>query len=243
MANMTMGAGGGFGPPANKQPKPKLRAPGAKPAAANPPVAGAPSNMTMGAPGGFGAPSTPTTANESGQNGGPAPGAPAAVPSYQATLDQQYGAGNPFGMQNWYGGNPLETARASAQDFTDRNLAASNAKFGASGMGNSTRQALATGDVISSGAAQLADVLAGRGQQAYAADADRGLQGLLGAGQLNLQQQQLPLSALDMLMKSGFGLLDQENSEEVPPWLNALLPFLSNFGTQQQSGFSQTRQA
>lgn len=237
---------GGFGA-APKKKTTQLRAPGAKPAAANPPMAQGPSNMTAGAPGGFGSPTVP---NESGQMGGAPPsgptptGAPASgVPSYQATLDQQYGAGNPFGMQNWYGANPLETARASAQDFTDRNLAAVNARYGASGMGNSTRQALATGDVLGSGAAQLADVLAGRGQQAYAADADRGLSSLNSAGQLQLGQEQLPLAYMDSLMKGGLGLLDQSNAEQVPPWLNALLPYLNNFGTQQQTGFSQTRQA
>lgn len=129
-------------------------------------------------------------------------------------------SGGPFQMQEWYGGNPLETAQRMAQQYTQEQLAQTRARFGSMGLGNSSRSALAEGDVISRGGAMLADVLAGRGIGAYESDANRAL------------------AANNALAQLGTGLTGIGANEQNIPGLSAIMNLISMLSGQDIYGGS-----
>ena len=104
-------------------------------------------------------------------------------------------------------------------------------------MGTSSREALAEGTATAQTNTQLGAQLAQLGQQAHAQDAATALNATLGAGNLNLQQQQ-------MLAQQGAGLTGIGQGEQNLPGLGAILSLLSAFqsttgtGGQSQSGIS-----
>ncbi len=168
---------------------------------------------------------------------GGAPGAAAPVPmDFAGFMDTQYGAGNPFGMQDWYGGNPLETASAKANLELEKNLAGIRSRFGAMGMGNSSRAAIAEGTAAGESATGLGDVLAARGIGARADDAGRSLQAVLGAQDMNLRAQQ-------QLMQAGAGLTGIGQEEQQIPNLGSILALLSALQTSQGTGGSRQKGA
>lgn len=186
----------------------------------------------------------PPLATPPGKNGPTAPPPPAA-PTFMDVLKSQFGEEQPFGPQSWYGGNPLETARDLANRNLTKSLGDIRARYAASGMGNSAREAIAEGTAAGESATGLGDVLASRGIGARNDDLTRALQGVLGAGGLDvqnrgvdIQQEQLPLSALSMLMNSGLALTDLQNTERMPPLLQMMLGMLTNFGNTSQTGTS-----
>jgi hypothetical protein len=124
-------------------------------------------------------------------------------------------------MQDWYGGNPLATAKSMADQYTQEQLAGTRARFGAMGLGNSSRSALAEGDVVSRGAAMLADVLAGRGIGAYEADANRAL------------------AANQQLLNAGTGLTGIGSTEQQIPGLAAIMNLIGLLSGQDIYGGSQ----
>jgi len=158
----------------------------------------------------------------------PTPTPAPAQPGYSDVLTGQFGQGNPFGMQSWYGGNPLQTAATMAQRKLDENLAQLRARYGAQGLGASSRLGLAEGQAIGDTMTGLGDVLAQRGQQAYASDASRGLEALMGAGSQDLQSRQLGLQANQQLMNAGTALTGIGQGEQSIPNLDSLLSYITN---------------
>lgn len=178
----------------------------------------------------------PPTAPPGGGGGQKTPGRGQGGPgaNYQGGLNSQFGAGNPFGMQSWYGDNPLETARAKAtQDFGTA-LGGIRSRYGSQGLGTSSREALAEGTATSQYATGLADVLAGRGQVARASDADRGLNAFLGAGQQNL-------AANDQLGRMGAGTTAIGAEEQNIPNLSNIGSWITNFAKQLGFGSEHTK--
>jgi len=173
---------------------------------------------------------------KSGGGASPAP-APAPPQNFQGFLNTQFGQGNPFGMQSWYGDNPIATAQAAANQNLGTNLAGIRSQYGQEGLGTSSREALAEGTATAQTNTQLGAQLAQLGQQAHAQDAATALNATLGAGNLNLQQQQ-------MLAQQGAGLTGIGQGEQNLPGLGAILSLLSAFqsttgtGGQSQSGIS-----
>jgi len=168
------------------------------------------------------APATPPAAPDG------TPTATDAASQFAQVLAQQFGQGNPFGMQSWYGGNPLQTAATMAQRKLDENLAQLRSRYGAQGLGASSRLGLAEGQAIGDTMTGLGDVLAQRGQQAYAQDASRGLEALMGAGQQDLASRQLGLQANQQLMNAGTALTGIGQGEQSIPNLDSLLSYITN---------------
>jgi len=128
----------------------------------------------------------------------PAPaasGAPAPPPTFTGSLTSQYGTGQPFDLQSWYGDNPLETGKAAATQNLQKNLADIRNTYGGGGMGTSAQEALAEGTATAQMNTQLGQYLSALGQQARGDDATRALQAFLGAGQQQLQGQQNQIAA------------------------------------------------
>lgn len=177
-----------------------------------------------------------------GQNGaGKPPQGGNAGPTYQDAMDAQFGADNPMGMRNWYGDNPLETAQAVAQRVLGQNLAGIRARYGAGGLGNSDRAALAEGDAMAQMATNLGDILAQRGEGAYQADAARGLQALLGAGNLQNANDALALQLNQQLGGFGTGLTGIGGQETQIPNLGPIIGFLASMASSFGQGNSRSR--
>lgn len=183
-------------------------------------------------------PSGSATAGPKG--GGTTPAPPAAPPDsrseFQQAVDAIGGRGNPFGPQQWYGGNPLETAQAMATRQRDQGLAELRARYGANGLGNSSRLALAEGQAMADSATGLGDVLAARGQAARSDDLGRLANMFLGAGQQDLAAKQLALNANQQQANMGTGMTGIGAGEQGIPNAQELLNFLINFSQQVGSG-------
>jgi len=166
----------------------------------------------------------------------PAAAAP-APPTFGNFLDTEFGAGNPFGMQSWYGDNPLQTAKDAANQNLGTNLAGIRANYGQQGLGSSSREALAEGTATAQTNTQLGSQLAQLGQQAHGQDASTALNATLGAGALNNQ-------ATAQLANQGAGITGIGTGEQNIPGIGSLLSLISAFqttigsGTQGQSGSS-----
>ncbi len=157
----------------------------------------------------------------------------------------------------------MQTARDQAQALLEQNLAGINAGFAGAGMGNSSRRALERGAAIGTAATGLGDVLAQRGLATRQQDLDRllaasgqqgafnqqdvgrGLQAMLGAGQLeqgqqglNLQGQGLAMQGLQQLGQLGTGLAGIGAQEQTLPSLAQVIALLGQFG--KTSGGTQT---
>jgi len=169
----------------------------------------------------------------------PGPAAPAGPPQFGQVLNHQFGEGNPFAPQTWYGGNPLETARDMANREFDKKMAALSAQS-APGGGQSSRAALASGTALGEYGTGLADVLATRGQEARNADVNRVGNLMLGAGQQDLTAQGLGLENVKTLGDLGKLVTAIGGSEQAIPDLNALLQWFSQHG--KSRGKSKTTQ-
>jgi hypothetical protein len=173
---------------------------------------------------------------KSGGGASPAP-APTTPQTFQGFLNTQFGQGNPFGLQSWYGDNPIQTAQAAANQNLGTNLAGIRAQYGQEGLGTSSREALAEGTATAQTNTQLGAQLAQLGQTARATDVGNALQATLGAGALNNQ-------ATANLAQQGAGLTGIGQGEQNLPGLGAILSLLSAFqstvgtGGQSQSGIS-----
>lgn len=178
-------------------------------------------------------------AGQGGQKNQPAP----AGPSYTDALAAQFGEGNPFGQRSWYGGNPLETARAEAEEAVGQQLALLRAQYGAGGLGNSSRLALAQGQAIGDFGRGLGDVLAQRGEAAFQGDAARGLQAILGAGNLQNANNAIALQANQQLAGLGTGLTGIGAQEQSLPNLEAIAALLGAFQTVTGGGNNNSRGA
>lgn len=199
----------------------------AAPLAAPPTTMPAPvAAATNGKPGGASAGPPPATAT---------PGTPAA-PSFAQRLAQMFGEGNPFGSQAWYGENPLETASAVANRELGKNLGGIRERYGASGLGNSDRLALAEGTAMGESATGLGDVLAARGIGARDSDLNRQMTGLLSGEQLAQGRERMPIDALSQLLSSGFGLTDMQGLEQMTPLMQMILPYLTGYSPTESSG-------
>lgn len=201
---------------------------------------GAPGTIDRGAPGGASAPNvnlvsngqgglvttpgravTPTAGNvlnpalASNPQVTPAPGV--GAPSFQDWLNTQFGGGNPFGMQGNYSdiNNPMYAAATRAYQ---QGLAGTRSHFGASGMGNSAREALAEGDAASNYGAQIAAL----GQQAYQNDANRALAAYQAGTGSNLAMNQQQAGIGNLLNQIG---LNEQNL----PMLNAMMQLFQTF--------------
>lgn len=188
-------------------------------------------------PGGGGAPlqtGGPSSANTLPASFGRASAAGRGPGSTRGILDAQFGTGGFFDPTASNFGDIERFAQQAMQRALDRNLAATRQRFGASGFGNSARQALLEGQAIGDAASQLGGTLANLREGARQSDLSRAMQGILGAGQIDLSrqqfQQQLPFQALQGLAQLGTGLLATGQAEQVPAFLQALMPFLTGFG-------------
>lgn len=170
--------------------------------------------------------------------GGPAPG---ATPSFLEILMQQFGRGNPFGDLP-SGPDPVAAARAQADAWVNPRLADLRERFAGTGIAsNSGRSGLEQGRLAGAAEAGLGTNLAQLGVQQRGSDLDRLMQGVLGSGQLSISQQQLPLQALQLLLGGANTQLGLQESERLPPLLQMLMPFLTNFAPQRQVGYSTQR--
>lgn len=151
--------------------------------------------------------------------------------TYGNAIDMQYGANNPFRMRGNYS-DPNNPIYAAAKRNYDQTMAQQRARFGASGLGNSGREALAEGEGASNLAAQIAQI----GEQAYQADKGTGLQAFLGAAQNQLGQNQLALQANQQLANLGTGLTGIGSQEQGIPNLGELMSFLAAFASSAGTG-------
>lgn len=167
---------------------------------------------------------------------------PAAPPTFSQLLEQQFGTDNPFSMDAGKAAFD-EIARTSvdrADYLLKQNLGELGARYGGTGMGNSSRRALQEGAAIGESSSALGAALAQLGLQESQSSRDRAGNLLLGSGQLALGQQRLPLEYLDILMRGGSGLLGLESSEQVPPLLQLLMPLLGTFSHETHQGYQTT---
>jgi hypothetical protein len=207
--------------------------------------------------------------------GGTPPPVNNTVPNFSDVLEGGFGKGNPFvpgstpGIGDIAGtlggpggafqplglfGNPVETAVSRAQQLLGQNLAQLQAGFAGSGLGNSSRSALARGAAIGEATTGLGDVLAARGLSTRAEDLNRlatvsgqqgglnqqsigtALQAALGGGQLALNQQGQTLDALGRLGDLGTGVTGIGAQEQIPPGLQGILSLLGLFPSTQTYG-------
>lgn len=175
-------------------------------------------------------PTTPATGGE--QNG---------TPSFQDIINQQFGQGNPFGTTP-AGPDPIAAARAQADAWAGSQLANLRERFAGTGLqSTSARSALEQGRTAGAAESGLGTNLAQLGVAQRGDDLNRMMQGMLGSGQLSLGQQQLPIQAIQALMGGGQTIAGLQESESLPPLLQMLMPFLTNFAPQRQTGYSTTR--
>lgn len=256
MAGPALGGGGGDifgGPPLQPGPQPIAPSnPFAPPTmggggASTPYVPGPrpPGVETTGGPGpgGFTAPggdegSIPLPPNVPPPGTG---GEPNGTPSFLDILMQQFGRNNPFGDMP-AGPDPIAAARAQADAWVNPRLADLRERFAGTGIAsNSGRSGLEQGRLAGAAEAGLGTNLAQLGVAQRGTDLDRLMGGFLDAGRLSLGQQQLPIQALQALMGGGQTLLGLQESERIPPLLQAIMPFLESFAPQRQTGYSTTR--
>lgn len=169
--------------------------------------------------------------------------AAAPPPGYSDALKAQFGADNPFGQRSFYGGNPLETAMPVAREALGQELAQLRARYGASGLGNSSRLALAEGQALGDFGTQLGDTLAQRGEQAYQNDASRGLQAFLGATSAQQNANAQAMQANQQLGGLGTGLTGIGAQEQAIPNLEGIGALLGAFQSIMGSGNNNSRGA
>jgi len=219
--------GGGGAPAAAPPPAPPANAPPKGGAGAAPPPAPAPP------------PAAPSTgAPAQGAGGGKAP----AKPTFKDAFENTYGAGSEkqFGNMQWYGDNPIETARKAAQRGLDENLANVRNRYAQSGFGTSGREALSEGQAVGDFATKFGDIAAERGLNARNTDLDRLATMMATGGSQDLQAQQLALQMNEQLMKAGTGLTGVGTSEQTIPNADLLTTLLTNMSKQETYGHGAT---
>jgi len=160
------------------------------------------------------------------------PGAPAT----SQLLGSQFG-NSPLWNPSAITFDPIQTAQTRAQNLLDQNLAQMRAGFGASGLGNSSRSALAQGAAVGQAGAELGDILAGRGLQQRASDQQAFINALLGAGQQNLAERQQGLQGLEFLAGLGRDIGNVGQAEQRLPGLEGIMAFLGLNQLAGSSGF------
>src|SRR5262249_60345074 len=68
--------------------------------------------------------------------------APPPPPTFSGALTSQYGQGQPFDLQKWYGDNPLETAKSAATQNLSKNPADIRSTYGRGGTCTTAQAAL-----------------------------------------------------------------------------------------------------
>ena len=207
------------------------------PAAPAPQGSGATGANKPSGGGGGGAAATPPAAPAAT----PAPAQPA--PTFSGALTGQYGQGQPFDLQSWYGDNPLETGKAAATQNLQKNLADIRNTYAGGGLGTSAQEALAEGTATAQMNTQLGQYLSQLGQTARADDATRALQAFLGAGQQQLQGQQNQIQANQGMGQLGQVLSQLGMSEQGIPNANLIASILGLYTQQQGQGVIQQQQA
>lgn len=193
---------------------------------------GGPPPTAGGAPHRPGAGKTPGAGNSAGTSASP------GGPAFTDALSAQFGTGNPFGVRELGGPNPLQTAVTGAQRMLDENLAGTRSRFAGGGLGNSDRAALAEGQAIADTSTFLGDKLANIAENAYQNDAGRSLQAILGAAQNDLARSGLALQANQQLGGFGTGLTGIGAQETQIPNLGEILGTLAAFATSLGGGTS-----
>ncbi len=172
--------------------------------------------------------------------GAPAP--PAADPTFTGALTGQYGQGQPFNLQSWYGDNPLETGKAAATQNLEKNLASIRNTYAGGGLGTSAQEALAEGTAAAQMNTQLGQYLSSLGQQSRATDVNTALNAFLGAGQQQLQGQQNQIQANQGMGNLGTLLSQIGATEQGIPNANLIASILGLFTQQQGQGVIQQQQ-
>jgi hypothetical protein len=168
--------------------------------------------------------------------------APPAAPTFQGSLDSQFGTGNPYGMQTWYGDNPLETAKAAVNQNLGVNLADVRNRFAGMGTANSAQEALAEGTATAQANTQLGQYLSQLGQTSRAQDAATALNAQLGAGTQQLQGQQNQINATNNMGQLGTLLSQIGSLEQGVPNANLIAQILGIYTQQQGTGTIQQTQ-
>jgi len=173
----------------------------------------------------------------------PAPAAPApapapapAAPTFSGALTSQYGQGQPFDLQSWYGDNPLQTAKDAANQNLSKNLADIRNTYAGGGLGTSAQEALAEGTATAQMNTQLGQYLSQLGQTARSDDATRALQAFLGASQQQLQGQQNQIAANQGLGQLGQILTQLGGMEQGIPNANLIANILGLYTGQSGTG-------
>jgi hypothetical protein len=193
-------------------------------------------NATTPAPGA--APTTPgATPGASADTNGQGP----AAPTVQDILNKQYGsnAASTF-QQDWYGGNPLETAQAAAKRATDEALAGVRNRYASSGFGSSGREAIAEGQAIGDVNTNLGAQLAQLGTNVRGDDLNRLANMFATAGQQDIQGKQIALDANQQLANLGTGVTGIGATEQQIPGADLISTILTNLS--QQPTYSQGAQ-
>lgn len=176
----------------------------------------------------------------------PTPAAPPAAPTppatWQGALDTTFGQGQPFGLQSWYGGNPITTAQQAATQNLGTNLADIRNRYAGMGTANSAQEALAEGTAAAQMNTQLGANLAQQGIGARAGDLSTALQAILGAGQQQLQGQQNQIQAQQGLGQLGQILTQLGATEQGIPNAQLIATILGLYTQQGGTGGTQTNQ-
>jgi hypothetical protein len=170
------------------------------------------------------------------------PAAPTPPASWNDALNTTFGAGQPFGLQSWYGGNPITTAQQAATQNLGTNLAGIRNNYAGAGMGTSAQEALAEGTAAAQMNTQLGANLAQQGIGARAGDLTTALNAILGAGQQQLQGQQNQIQAQQGLGQLGQILTQIGATEQGIPNANLIATILGLYTQQGGAGGTQTHQ-
>jgi hypothetical protein len=166
----------------------------------------------------------------------PPPPAPTTPPNFSDIMNSQFGVGNPFDASKpdaaW--GAYADALRDRSNYNLQKNLGGIRERSAASGLGHDARGALAEGAATGEAQSALDATLAGAGLQDLEQLRSLDMQGILGAGQLNLGQEQMSLSALNQLSNQGAGLLGSEESDRShqDQIMQMIQQILANFSTQ-----------
>jgi hypothetical protein len=189
--------------------------------------------------GGGGGGAAPTATPPAAPAGTP-PAQPA--PTFSGALTGQYGQGQPFDLQSWYGDNPLETGAAAATQNLNKNLASIRNTYAGGGLGTSAQEALAEGTAAAQMNTQLGQYLSQLGQTSRAQDVQTALQAFLGAGQQQLQGQQNQIQANQGMGQLGQILTQLGMGEQGIPNANLIASILGLYTQQQGQGVIQQQQ-
>lgn len=202
--------------------------PGAnEPAPAAPNPGGIPPPATAGGPGATAPPPVAT-----GTPPTPAP------PTFQDIMNNQFGAGNPFGDITHSSFDELAKALQGQSDYgLKQNLGDIRSRYGNSGAGISSREALAEGAATGKAQSDLNATLAQTANQNRQAELDRALQAIGLGANTTLGEQNNANQFLSALTNAGLDL-SKIAGGDLPKLIDLILPIITNFGTTTGQGFT-----